>query len=89
MEVVILLIKLLIFFTFRIIEDNMLTLVFLGLLLGMNNANPITGKNNIDITTAVVSGIIRRLNKINYVQTQRFIYLNLVPLIMNFTEPSD
>ena len=50
----------------------MLTLVFLGLLLGMNNANPITGKNNIDITTAVVSGIIRRLNKINYVQTQRF-----------------
>ncbi len=52
MEVVILL-------TFRIIEDKMLTLVFLGLLLGMNNANPITGKNNIDITTAVVSGIIR------------------------------
>ena len=38
----------------------MLTLVFLGLLLGMNNAYPSinerTGKNNIDNTAAVVSG---------------------------------
>ncbi len=66
MEVVILFMKLLIFFTFRIIEDIMLTLVFLGLLLGTNNANPITGTNNIDITSAVVSGIIRRLNKIQW-----------------------
>ncbi len=39
----------------------MLTLVFLGLLLGMGNAYPSikesSGKNNIDNTTAVVSGV--------------------------------